>query len=50
MREAVENRTRKENLATLIQKKDEEWREELVKREEALRVELKERERAFVND
>ena len=47
---AIENKTREENLVTLIQQRDEEWIKELAKREKSLRAKLKEREIAFVND
>ena len=47
---ATENKTREENLVTLIQQRDEEWIKELAKREKSLRAKLKEREIAFVND
>ena len=39
---AVENRTREEHLATLLQQSAEEGREELAPRDRALRAELKE--------
>ena len=37
-------------MATLLQQRDEEWKEELAKRDKALRAKLKEKERAFAND
>ena len=47
---AVKNRKREENLAAVLQQRDEEWREEPAQRDRVLRVKLKETKRAFVNN
>ena len=39
-----------ENLAALLQQRDEEWKEELALKDKALREKLRERERAFLDD
>ena len=47
---AAKNKRREENLVSVLQKRYEEWKEELAQRDKALRVDLKERERAIVQD
>ena len=49
-RKSLCRKKKRKNLASLLQQRDEEWKEELAQRDRALRVELREREKAFVTD